>query len=120
MSYRQRESSHQSQSSLSEDSDYGSIYISEPVGRLRTTKSASESKSSVEKKVRCRGCLAKKSSKKNLVRHVKRNHKTIYAESKKKKTRDFVAREGQTIPDDPDYQIPSGQRQSPSDFGPSC
>ena len=53
--------------------------------------------------MRCRGCLVKKSSKKNLVRHAKRKHKTIYAQSKKKKARDFIAREGQTIPDDTEY-----------------
>ena len=103
MSYRQREPTYQSQSSISGDSDYDSKCISEPAGRLRSKKSTSESKSSVEKKVRCRGCLAKKSSKKNLVRHVGRKHKTIYAQSKKKKASDFIAREGQTIPDDTEY-----------------
>ena len=45
----------------------------------------------------------KKSSKKNLKRHVERKHKTIYAQSKKKKSKDFIAKEGQTIPDDTEY-----------------
>ena len=103
MSYKHREGSIQSISSLSGDSDYDSQYVSEPAGRPRSKKSTPESKCSSEKKVRCRGCLKKKSSKKNLPRHAKRNHKTIYAESKKKKAKDFIAKEGQTIPDDTEY-----------------
>ena len=39
----------------------------------------------------------------SLVRHVQRKHKTIYAQSKKKKAKDFIAKDGQTIPDDTEY-----------------
>ena len=85
MSYRAREDSDQSISSIGEDSEWESKYTPEPAGRPRSQKSTPESKGEVNKKVRCRGCLRKKCSKKNLPRHVQRNHKEIWAESKKKK-----------------------------------
>ena len=119
MSYRARQDSDQSISSIDSDSNWGSKHTVKPAGRPRSKKSTPESKGSIEKKVRCRGCLKKKCSKKNLPRHVQRNHPKIYDLSKKKKPSDFIARDDQTVPDDTKYCIKAGQRQSPSDFDPT-
>lgn len=102
---KEQKGSVSSSSSLSEESEFDPNSVKKPLIQESSKNVSPKGENAPEKKVRCRYCLKRDSTQKNIKTHVMRWHKEFQGKCDSKKSKYFIAEHGQKIPDDPEYQL---------------